>query len=62
MLFGLANASSFFQNFVNNILESNILNLFVITYLDNILVFSKTFQEHKKHVKTILACLQAAGS
>ena len=61
MLFGLANASRFFQNFFNNVLENDILNLFVTAYMNDILVFSKTFQEHKKHVRTVLACLQAAG-
>ena len=54
MLFELANAPSSFQNIINDVLENNILNLFITTYVNNILVFSKTFQEHKKHVKTVL--------
>ena len=29
--------------------------------MDDIQVFSKTFPEHKKHIKTVLACLQAAS-
>ena len=61
MLFKLVNALSSFQNFINDVLENNILDLFVTAYVDNILVFSKTFQEHKKHVKTVLTHLQAAG-
>ena len=61
MPFGLANALSSFQNFINNILKYNTLNLFVIAYVNNILVFSKIFQKHKKHVRTVLACFQAAG-
>ena len=61
MLFGLANALSSFQNFMNNILENDILNIFVTAYIDNILVFSKTLKEHKQHVKTVLSHLQAAG-
>ena len=61
MLFELANAPSCFQNLINNVLENNILDLFVTAYLDDLLVFSKTHQEHKKHVKTVFACLQAAG-
>ena len=59
MLFELVNAPSFFQNFIN-VLGNNILDLFFTTYVDDILVFSKTLHEHRKHVKTILACLQAA--
>ena len=34
---------------------------FVTAYVDDILVFSKTFQEHKKYVKTVLGQIQAAG-
>ena len=40
---------------------NNILNLFVTAYVDDILVFSKIFQKHKKHVKTVLAHFQAAS-
>ena len=61
MLFGLTNALSSFQNFINVVLGNDILNIFVTAYEDNILVFSKTFQEHKKHVKTFLGLIQAAG-
>ena len=61
MLFRLVNASSFFKNFINNVFENNILNLFITIYVDDILVFSKTFQKYKKHVKQLLARLQATG-
>ena len=61
MPFGLSNALSSFQNFLNNVLGNNILDIFVTAYVDDILVFSKTFQEHKKHVKTVLGRIQAAG-
>ena len=61
MLFRLANAPSSFQNFINDILENDILNTFVMAYVDDILVFSKTLKEHKQHVKTVLSHLQAAG-
>ena len=54
MLFGLSNAPSSFQNFLNDVLGNDILNIFVTAYVDDILVFSKTFQEHRKHVKTVL--------
>ena len=61
MPFGLANAPSSFQNFLNDILRNDILDIFVMAYIDNILVFSKTLKEHRKHVKTVLSRLQAAG-
>ena len=61
MPFGLANAPSSFQNFINDILKNNILDIFVTAYIDNILVFSKTLKEHRQHVKTVLSRLQAAS-
>ena len=41
--------------------HNDILDTFVIAYIDDILVFSKTLQEHRKHVKTVLGQIQAAG-
>ena len=61
MPFGLANTPSSFQNFINDILENNILDIFVTAYIDDILVFSKKLKEHRQHIKTVLSCLQAAG-
>ena len=61
ILFELANTFSFIQNLLNNSLDNDILNFIVTAYVDNILVFSITFQEYKKHVKTVLAYLQAAS-
>ena len=57
MLFGLANAPSSFQNFINDALENNILDFFVTAYVDDILVFSKTLEKNRKYVKTVLAHL-----
>ena len=61
MPFGLANAPSSFQNFINDILGNNILDIFVTAYVDDILVFSKSLKKHKQHVRTVLSHLQAAG-
>ena len=61
MPFGPANVPSSFQNFINDILENSILDIFVTAYIDDILVFSKTLKEHKQHVKNVLLHLQAAG-
>ena len=61
MPFGLANAPSYFQNFINDVLKNNILNIFIMAHIENILVFSKALKEHRQHVTTVLSCLQAAG-
>jgi hypothetical protein len=46
--FGLTNAPAVFQALVNNVLH-NMLNRFVFVYLDNILVLSRSAQEHVLH-------------
>ena len=61
MSFSLVNAPSSFRNFINDILENDILNIFVTAYIDDILAFSKTLKKHRQHVKTVLSRLQAAG-
>jgi hypothetical protein len=45
MLFRLTNALASFQRFVNKVLQEY-LHSYIITYLDNILIFSKEKEEH----------------
>ena len=60
MLFRLMNTPATCQALINNIIRAH-LDQTAITYLDNILVYSNTQQEHTKHVKDVLRCLQQAG-
>ena len=57
MPFGLTNASASFQNLVNDIF-STYLEVFVVVYLDDILVYSADLESHIKHVKTVLELLR----
>ncbi|CUA75312.1 Transposon Tf2-7 polyprotein [Rhizoctonia solani] len=57
MLFGLTNTPAAFQHFMNDILR-DLLNITVIVYLDDILIFSKNPEEHTAHVKEVLRRLQ----
>ena len=59
MLFKLINASAMFQTYINNILKEH-LDVFVIVYLDDILVYSKNEKDYKKHVRQILNALKKA--
>ena len=59
MSFRLCNASSTFQAFINNILREY-LDVFYSTYLNNILIYSDTREEHIKHMRKILKKLQQA--
>ncbi|MBW0475908.1 hypothetical protein O181_015623 [Austropuccinia psidii MF-1] len=57
MQLGLANAPASFQNFVNDIF-SDFLDIFVIVYLDDIMVFSGSKEEHVKLVASVLQRLR----
>eukprot|EP00889_Picochlorum_renovo_P006501 jgi/Picre1/33531/NNA_008854.t1 len=56
--FGLTNAPSAFQRNMNNILRKHIDAGFVVVYLDDILVFSRTRKEHKEHLDQIFQTLK----
>ena len=60
MLFRLTNTPATCQVLINNIIRAH-LDQTAIAYLDNILVYSNTQQEHTKHVKDVLRCLQKVG-
>lgn len=53
MPFGLTNAPAIFMRLMNDVLRP-FLDDFFIVYLDDILIFSKTWEEHLKHVKKTL--------
>ncbi|MBW0529005.1 hypothetical protein O181_068720 [Austropuccinia psidii MF-1] len=58
MPFGLTTAPASFQNHVKYIFY-NILDIHVLIYLDNIMVFSKSEEEHVTDVSTVLSRLRA---
>ncbi|RFU73004.1 hypothetical protein TARUN_9252, partial [Trichoderma arundinaceum] len=56
---GLTNAPASFQKRINHVLKEY-LDEFVIAYIDDILIFSKTLEEHEEHVHKVLQKLQDA--
>jgi hypothetical protein len=59
MLFRLTNAPASFQRYINKVLQEY-LHSFIITYLDDILIFSGEKEEHVQHVSKVLKKLQEA--
>ncbi|MBW0494635.1 hypothetical protein O181_034350 [Austropuccinia psidii MF-1] len=57
MPFGLTNAPASFQNLVNGIF-SDFLDIFALVYLDDIMVFSSSEEEHVKHLSFVLPRLR----
>lgn len=57
--FGLHGALSTFQRLMDQILRGT--QDFVAVYPDDIIIFSKTWEEHLQHVKEILSKIKAAG-
>ncbi|XP_059199197.1 uncharacterized protein LOC131979268 [Centropristis striata] len=53
MPFGLTNAPSVFQALMNDVLR-DMLDIFVVLYLDDILVFSRDSEEHVQHVRLVI--------
>src|ERR1700738_4063680 len=57
MPFGLCNALSTFQYYINDIFH-DYMNDFIVGYLDDLLIFSVTLKEHKVHVHKVLQRLE----
>ncbi|KAL0154770.1 hypothetical protein M9458_049033, partial [Cirrhinus mrigala] len=58
MPFGLCNSPSAFQQFINDVLR-DMLGRWCYAYLDDILIYSKTLEEHTQHVRAVLRRLLA---
>jgi len=57
MPFGLTNAPTTLMRVMNDVVRP-FIDDFVIVYLDDIIVFSKTWEEHLKHIKQTLDVLK----
>lgn len=57
MPFGLTNAPAAFQRFINNVF-SNILDWYIVIYMDDLLIYSDNPEEHQKHVRKLLCQLR----
>jgi hypothetical protein len=58
MSFGLTNAPAYFMYLMNKVFMEH-LDKFVVVFIDDILVLSKTEEEHEKHLRLILEKLRS---
>ena len=56
MSFGLTNAPAFFMDLMN-IVVKQYMDLFVIVFIDNILIYSSNEEEHVNHLRVVLQTL-----
>jgi hypothetical protein len=57
MSFGLTNAPAFFMHLMNKVFMDN-LDTFVVIFIDDILIYSKSEAEHEKHLRLVLQRLR----
>ena len=57
MPFGLINAPAAFQHLMNNIFL-DLLDICILVYLDDILIYSDTLEEHRRHIREVLLRLR----
>jgi hypothetical protein len=58
MSFGLTNAPAYFMYLMNKVFMEY-LDRFIIVFIDDILVFSKTMEEHEEHLRLVLEKLRS---
>ncbi|KAA0047375.1 hypothetical protein IC582_013588 [Cucumis melo] len=58
MSFGLTNAPAVFMDLMNRVFK-DFLDTFVIVFIDDILIYSKTEAEHEEHLHQVLKTLRA---
>jgi hypothetical protein len=57
MSFGLTNAPAYFMNLMNKVFMEY-LDKFVVVFINDILVYSKTEEEHEEHLRHVLGTLR----
>ena len=57
MIFGVTNAPGVFMEYINCIFHTY-LDRFVVVFIDDILIYSKSEEEHVEHLRIVLQVLK----
>jgi len=57
MFFGMTNSPATFQTIINDVFRTIIVKGIIVVYLDDILIFTKTEEEHEQAVQRVLEIL-----
>lgn len=58
--FGLKNAPAFFQRYMDKVLDGGLGN-YVFVYIDDIVIFSESFDKHMEHLRSVLGFLKESN-
>lgn len=59
--FGLKTSPAIFQRILSNILRKHNLTGYTVNFIDDILIYSSTFEEHIRHIRNVLEAIIKEG-
>ncbi len=59
--FGLKTSPAIFQRILRNIIRKHELNDFCVNYIDDVLIFSRSFKEHLAHIDKLFTAIKVEG-
>ncbi|MBW0535181.1 hypothetical protein O181_074896 [Austropuccinia psidii MF-1] len=55
MAFGIKNAPAYFQRMMDTVLQEEILEGWIVVYIDDIIIYSETWEDHVQYIDRVLS-------